>query len=76
MGICPTDGVQQGIMGLVWPRFCRAGVRGVVFELPLDSTLSNQQSWARLSFPKAVVICYKDGAPGDFDKPTFDSLCL
>lgn len=44
MGICPTDGVQQGIMGLVWPRFCRAGVRGVVFELPLDSTLSNQQS--------------------------------
>lgn len=43
MDICPTDGVQQGIMGLVWPEFCRVGVRGVVFELPLDRTLSNQQ---------------------------------
>lgn len=39
MAICPTDSVQQGIIGLIWAWFCRVGKRGGVFEFPLKIEL-------------------------------------
>lgn len=39
LAICPTDSVQQGIVGLIWAQFCRVGIRGGVFEFPLEIEL-------------------------------------